>query len=149
VTTLFEACRDTSHELLLEVIPPKDLPSDDSTVALALQRFYELGVNPDWWKLPSATPQGWSNMRQVIERNDPHCRGIVLLGLDAPPDELEASFAVAAKQPLCKGFAVGRTIFGTTAEDWFAGRLDDAAAVDRMAANYRHLIEVWQKLRRA
>ena len=147
VTTLFEACRETSHELLLEVIPPKDLPADDGTVSRALQRFYELGVFPDWWKLPSASEQGWANIQAVIQAHDPHCRGILLLGLDAPPEELEASFAVAARQPLCKGFAVGRTIFGTTAEDWFAGRLDDAAAVDRMAANYRHLIDTWQRLR--
>ena len=147
VTTLFEACRETSHELLLEVIPPKDLPTDDDTVSRALQRFYELGVFPDWWKLPSASEQGWANIQAVIQAHDPHCRGILLLGLDAPPEELEASFAVAARQPLCKGFAVGRTIFGTTAEDWFAGRLDDAAAVDRMAANYRHLIDTWQRLR--
>ena len=147
VVTLFEACRETSHELLLEVIPPKDLPTDDDTVSRALQRFYELGVFPDWWKLPSASDQGWANIQAVIQAHDPHCRGILLLGLDAPPEELEASFAVAARQTLCKGFAVGRTIFGTTAEDWFAGRLDDAAAVDRMAANYRHLIDTWQRLR--
>ncbi len=147
VVTLFEACRETSHELLLEVIPPKDLPADDSTVSRALQRFYELGVFPDWWKLPAASPEGWGHVQQVIRNNDPHCRGILLLGLDAPAEELQASFAVAARQPLCKGFAVGRTIFGTTAEDWFAGRLDDAAAVDRMAANYRNLIDIWRNLR--
>jgi 5-dehydro-2-deoxygluconokinase len=147
LSTLFEACRETSHELLLEVIPPKDLPADDGTVARALQRFYELGIFPDWWKLPSASPDGWANVQQVIERHDPHCRGIVLLGLDAPLEELEASFAVAAKQPLCKGFAVGRTIFGAAAAEWFAGRLDDDGAVDRMAANYRHLIDLWHALR--
>ena len=44
-----------------------------------------------------------------------YCRGVLLLGLDAPQAELEASFALAARQPVCKGFAIGRTIFGAPA----------------------------------
>ena len=32
----------------------------------------------------------------------------MVLGLNAPEAELAASFALAAKQPLVKGFAVGR-----------------------------------------
>ena len=33
-------------------------------------------------------------------------------GLDAPEAELKAAFARAARVPWCKGFAIGRTIFG-------------------------------------
>jgi 5-dehydro-2-deoxygluconokinase len=46
-----------------------------------------------------------------------------------------------------KGFAVGRTIHGEAGFDWLAGRIDDAAAVSRMAANYRRLCGIWDEAR--
>ena len=73
----------------------------------------------------------------------------MVLGLDAPEAELAASFTIAAGFDLVRGFAVGRTIFGQVARDWFAGRIDDAAAVTEMAARYRRLCEVWDHARAA
>ena len=40
---------------------------------------------------------------------------------DAPEDELVAAFRTAAEVPIVKGFAVGRTIFGSAAQSWLAG----------------------------
>lgn len=78
----------------------------------------------------------------------PHrARGIVVLGLDAPEDELAASFAVAAGFPLVKGFAVGRTIFGSVARAWFEGDLSDAEAVAEMARRYDRLCGIWDAAR--
>ncbi|MFQ6017372.1 MAG: 5-dehydro-2-deoxygluconokinase [Kiloniellaceae bacterium] len=150
VASLQEACRATRHELLLEVIAGKSGDVESDTVAAVLSRFYDLGVYPDWWKLEApADARTWANISGVIKARDPYCRGVLLLGLDAPAERLEAAFALAAAQPLCKGFAVGRTIFGAVAEDWFGGRLDDAGAVDRMARNYRRLIDTWRAYRPA
>jgi len=145
ILTLFDACRRTAHEFLLEVIPPKDLSRDDNTLARAIERIYGLGVYPDWWKLPTLTETqaAWTAITETIERRDPLCRGVVLLGLDAPMDGLAASLRLAAKQPLCKGFAVGRTIFGAAADAWFAGDLGDDAAVAMMRNAYAALIEIW------
>jgi 5-dehydro-2-deoxygluconokinase len=56
---------------------------------------------------------------------------------------------VAARVRLCRGFAVGRSIFGATARAWFAGELDDARAVGDMADCYQRLIGHWQGARRA
>ncbi|NBQ28208.1 MAG: 5-dehydro-2-deoxygluconokinase [Rhodobacteraceae bacterium] len=81
------------------------------------------------------------------ERHDPHTRGIVVLGLDAPEVELAASFALAAKQPLVKGFAVGRTIFGQAARDWMQGKITDDAAVETMVGNFSRLCEIWDAAR--
>jgi 5-dehydro-2-deoxygluconokinase len=148
VLALAEAARRTGHELLLEVIPSRSAaPVDERTLARALARFYELGVHPDWWKLPDPGSQAaWDAITAVIERHDPHCRGVMLLGLDAPEAELERSFALAARQPICKGFAIGRTIFGKPAEAWLKGEIDDAEAVERMAAAYARLIATWERL---
>ena len=55
--------------------------------------------------------------------------------------------ARAARQPICKGFAVVRTIFGRPAETWMRGEIDDAEAVRRMATSYARLISAWEALR--
>ena len=145
---LFAAARRNRLEFLLEVIPSRVGRVDDATTALVIQHFYDIGVFPDWWKLePFRSETAWQAAVSAIERNDPHTRGIVVLGLDAPADELAASFALAARQPLVKGFAVGRTIFGQPARDWMAGRIDDATAVARMAESYGALCAVWDKAR--
>ncbi|MCB1376582.1 MAG: DUF2090 domain-containing protein, partial [Rhodobacteraceae bacterium] len=83
----------------------------------------------------------------AIERHDPRTRGIVILGLDAPESELAESFALAARQPLVKGFAVGRTIFGQVARNWLAGRIDDEESVVTMAENFNRLCKIWDSAR--
>ncbi|MGD9510705.1 MAG: PfkB family carbohydrate kinase, partial [Geminicoccaceae bacterium] len=146
VLILADASRRTGHDLLLEVIPSKsEAPVDERTLARAMRRLYELGVYPDWWKLPHpGSDTAWRNLGEAIEDHDPHCRGVLLLGLDAPETELFAAFAMARRHPACKGFAVGRTIFGKVAEGWFAGRINDQQAIQAMSAAYRRLIDAWE-----
>jgi 5-dehydro-2-deoxygluconokinase len=145
---LFDACRKTRHELLIEVIIPSGMPIDAHTVARAISRIYEIGVRPDWWKLqPSVNSAAWRNIESAIARADPYCRGIVLLGLSAPPSELISSFAAAAPFKIVKGFAVGRTIFEQPARDWFRGEVGDEAAVQQMAANLAMLVSAWRHTR--
>jgi 5-dehydro-2-deoxygluconokinase len=146
--TLARACHVTGHELLVEVIPPTEARSDARTLARALAQVYEVGVFPDWWKLPP--PDGdaaWRELVAVIERHDPHCRGVLLLGLGAAEAELAESFRIAAAQPLCKGFAIGRSIFADAAARWFAGALDDAGVIEQVAIRYQRLIERWCEAR--
>jgi 5-dehydro-2-deoxygluconokinase len=148
VKRLWEASRRNGLEFLLEIIPSKVGPVDDTTTATLIRQFYELGVYPDWWKLePMTSRAAWANAIAAIEAHDAHTRGIVVLGLDAPEAELGASFATAAGFPLVKGFAVGRTIFGSVARDWMAGTVTDAAAVAEMARRYARLCAVWDEAR--
>jgi 5-dehydro-2-deoxygluconokinase len=122
---------------------------DAMTTPRVIQRFYDLGIYPDWWKLePFKTEEAWAAAVGTIEKNDPRTRGIVVLGLDAPAAELAASFALAARQPLVKGFAVGRTIFGQVAREWMKGDLGNAEAVARMATLYDGLCGVWDAARK-
>jgi len=150
VKRLWHASRRNGLEFLLEIIPSKVGAVDDMTTATLIQQFYDLGVYPDWWKLePFKSAAAWQNAVDAIERNDPYTRGIVVLGLDAPEAELAASFAMAAKQPLVKGFAVGRTIFGDAARAWMAGNIGDAEAIDMMRGRYQRLCEIWDQARAA
>ncbi|MDN5569174.1 MAG: PfkB family carbohydrate kinase, partial [Paracoccus sp. (in: a-proteobacteria)] len=150
VGKLYASARRNGLDFLLEVIPSKVGPVDDDTPATLITQFYAAGIFPDWWKLePLTSHQAWSNAIAAIETHDRNTRGIVVLGLDAPEDQLAASFAVAAEFELVRGFAVGRTIFGNVARDWLAGRIDDAQAVSQMAVRYDRLCRVWDDARAA
>ncbi len=134
------------RRLVLEVIcPANQHPVDDSTLPRAMRRFYNLGVHPDWWKVEPQSTTGWDAVARVIDDCDPHCKGIVLLGLDAPEDQLREGFRAASGAPYMKGFAVGRSIFGQPARAWFAGELDDAGARADIARRYRRMVELWRQ----
>ena len=149
IVRLFHACRATRHELLLEVIASKHGPVDASTIARVIDHVYDLGVYPDWWKLePAADAEAWRNIEAAIRRRDPHCRGVVLLGLSAPTEELLASFAAAAPSGIVKGFAVGRTIWHDVAAAWLKAEIGDAAAIDALACNFATLVDAWRVARR-
>ncbi|MDI5933338.1 bifunctional 5-dehydro-2-deoxygluconokinase/5-dehydro-2-deoxyphosphogluconate aldolase [Halomonas kalidii] len=148
VVELYRACCESGHELLLEVIPPRDLVSDDDTYLNAMQRFYNLGVQPDWWKLPPQTPAAWRRIADLLAARAPHCRGVVMLGLDAPAEELKKGIMDSAGAEACKGFAVGRTIFGEPSRRWLRGDYDDEQLIEAVKANYLELVETWQARQR-
>jgi 5-dehydro-2-deoxygluconokinase len=146
--TLYEAARKVGRELLLEIIAGKHGTLDDMTIARALEEHYALGIKPDWWKLePQASSKAWENISAVIAKHDPWCRGVVLLGLDAPEEELAKGFAAVAPHRIVKGFAVGRTIFSAAAQQWLRGGLTDEAAIADMASRFASLVAIWNKVR--
>jgi 5-dehydro-2-deoxygluconokinase len=89
--------------------------------------------------------QAWKYIGDVIARNDPYCRGIVLLGLEAPEAELAKAFDAAAGQPAVKGFAIGRTIFNDVAKDWLAHRMKDDEAIAAMTERFGKLVDLWKR----
>jgi 5-dehydro-2-deoxygluconokinase len=148
IQRLFAASRRNRLEFLLEIIPSRVGGTEDTTVARLIRRFYEIGVFPDWWKLePMRTDAAWSGTVRAIEEHDPHTRGIVVLGLGQSEADLAESFRMAARYPLVRGFAVGRTIFAETARAWMTGNMDDQAAVTAMAGNFRRLCAIWDAAR--
>ena len=145
VTEVYQACCKSGHELLLEVILPSDVAKDDALYIRSLQRFYDLGIKPDWWKLPALASDSWNDVTAVVTERDPYCRGVVILGLDAPQAELKAGFDATVGHDIVKGFAVGRTLFGDPSRQWLAGNIDDATLIDNIKLNYHSLIELWRQ----
>ena len=149
IVRLARAARANGLELLLEVIASGEGPMADGTTAEVIQRFYDLGVRPDWWKIePMAGDDAWSLACGAVERNDPWCRGVVVLGRGESEERLAESFVAAARHEAVKGFAVGRTIFAPAARAWLAGEMDDGAAVADMAARYGRLCAAWDRVAR-
>ena len=145
VKELYFACIQSGHQLLLEVIPPSEYEMDEEIIPTVLKRFYDLEIKPDWWKLPALKDKSWVQVSDVINSYDPHCQGVLLLGLSAPIDTVRESFSVAAKYNICKGFTVGRTIFYEPAKLWMQHKISDQELVDFVSTNYNELIQSWKK----
>jgi 5-dehydro-2-deoxygluconokinase len=147
ILRLYDACRATSHELLLEIVPPEGAQVGAGEWRRTLQAIYDLGVKPDWWKLPGPLDDTvWDAYEGAIGANDRFCRGVLLLGLDAPLPEIVRQFAAAAGRRLCRGFAIGRTIWWDAAARWFAGEIDDATARLEIERRYDVLVAAWRRV---
>jgi len=147
---LFAAARRNRLEVLLEVVPSRIGPVAADTVARIVHRVHDRGLRPDWWKLePMTSEAAWSLGCAAIAERDPHVRGVVVLGLGEGEAALAESLRMAARQPLVRGFAVGRTIWAEAARGWFAGRTGDAEAVADMADRFARLCRHWDAARAA
>ncbi|GAO22945.1 transferase kinase protein [Alicycliphilus sp. B1] len=144
----WEATRESGHELLLEVIPPRGMPGDagEATVR-AIRRLYDLGFRPEWWKVGAMAARHWQALDALVQERDPYCRGAVILGLSQPLDQLVAGFAEARVSRIVRGFMIGRSVWAEASREWLAGRIGDAEFQSRVAANFRQLIEGWRAAR--
>lgn len=143
----YDAARKVGRELLVEIIASRHGAIADDSTARVLAEVYDAGIKPDWWKLePQMSGSAWAAIDKVIESRDPFCRGVVLLGLDASQEALEAGFAAARNARSVRGFAVGRTIFAESAKLWLAGRMTDDEAVSDMARRFGALVDIWERL---
>ena len=148
VLDAYKASRESGREFLLEIISSKHGPVTSSTVSDVMDRMYEIGVYPDWWKLePAIDADTWKNISSVIERNDPHCHGILILGLAGNADDIVDCFHTTTDYPRIKGFAVGRTIFQSPAQDWLMGQIDDEEVILQLKQNFEFLINGWRSTR--
>ncbi|NMZ24909.1 5-dehydro-2-deoxygluconokinase [Pseudomonas proteolytica] len=145
---LYQAAQTSGHELLLEVVPPKDHPSTYPDVLYrSLKRLYNLSIYPAWWKIEAQTAEQWRKLDELIEERDPYCRGVVLLGLNAPADSLAEGFQQASQSRTCRGFAVGRTIFQEPSRAWMAGEIDDETLIQQVQQTFEQLIQAWRSAR--
>ena len=145
VLQLYDACLANDRRLLLEVQATPGTTYDGESVARLIGRFYEIGVRPEWWKIPpDPDPAVWARIGDVVRRHDPYCAGLLVLGQAMEEERLAESFAAAASEPLCRGFAIGRSIYGEPARRWLAGEIDDEELVSSVAERYGRMNALWQ-----
>jgi 5-dehydro-2-deoxygluconokinase len=145
ILQLYDACVKNDRLLLLEVQAPSGTSYDQNGMVGLLERFYEIGVRPDWWKLPpNKEPDVWERIGDVVREFDPQCAGVLVLGQALGEEDLAELFDAAASEPRCNGFAIGRSIYGAQARRWLAGEIDDSELVSSVAEGYEHMIALWQ-----
>ena len=145
VKTLYQACFASGHELLLEIVPPRSKYRSADTVPKSLERFYNLGVYPDWWKLPPLNADSWGQIDKLIQNRHRECHGILILGLDAPMEKIAKAFEDVSSYSVIKGFAIGRAIFAKPSEMWLEGKIDDLAYIEAIKENYLKVVALWQQ----
>ena len=142
---LWNAVSASGHELLLEIIPPEETLELGESLHRSLERLHDIGLRPDWWKLPCMRRASAERLDALLAARAPHCRGIVVLGLDAPIEELAEAFGAFRGLARVRGFAVGRSIFGEPARRWLAGESDAATLRREVGDNYERVIDAWQR----
>ena len=144
--SLYRSCRQNNLEFLLEIITSKECEANDEDILNVVNNIYRIGVRPDWWKLePLKEKENWLKLEELIFKWDKFCRGVLLLGLDRPINKLDVCFKLAKSSKIVKGFAVGRSIFGKVAENWFSGKISNSDAIELMSKNFIKLCNLWNK----
>jgi 5-dehydro-2-deoxygluconokinase len=145
VLQLYDACIKNDRRLLLEVQSPPAIGYGENDVVEFLQRFYEIGVRPNWWKVPpNKDPEVWKRIGDIVREHDPYCAGVLVLGQALGEEDLGEFFAAAASEPRCNGFAIGRSIYGADARRWLAGEISDEKLISSVAERYTRMGSLWQ-----
>lgn len=141
---LSDASSVSGHHLLIELID-KEQHLHLENVRIMIEACYQKGVKPSWWKLQAIDdPTSWAKIEEAIEANDPHMQGVLLLGENRPLQEMGDLFAKIGLQcPKVKGFAIGRTIWGDVAEQWFQRKISDEVAISEVANKFTYLVNRW------
>jgi 5-dehydro-2-deoxygluconokinase len=149
IAELWEATRASGHELLLEIIPPREHTppgTADAATLRAIQRLYNVGVKPEWWKLAPMSEASWQALDGLVAQRDPHCRGAVILGLNQPLATLAEGFTQATA-PVVKGFMVGRSLWCEPGTAWLQNRIGDDTLIEQVVANFAKLVQAWRSSR--
>lgn len=86
-------------------------------------------------------------LSDIINNYDPYCWGILLLGLNQNTKTLKKQFQFepAQQYPICKGFAIGRSIFQVWSRKWLQGKINNDQYIQGVEKNYTELISLWDQ----
>ncbi|MCS5710118.1 PfkB family carbohydrate kinase [Candidatus Berkiella aquae] len=141
---LHHVCRNTKHALLIDLVMPMNSLLTAKTHAHILQRFYELGIYPDYWQVSMPRDQrSWENIHNVIQDNAPFCQGIIVNAAFASLEQLPTLIDICGKEKICQGLVVGRGLFQHCVEQWFAKKIDDQMLVHLISDALRQTANLW------
>jgi len=117
-------------------------------VVQVVEYLQDHGVEADVWKLEGLDTR--EDAERVVAaarrggRDDVRC---IVLGRDAPEEQLDHWLRTAAPVDGFVGFAIGRSNWEEPLEDVVREHLDTEAAEQLIAANYRHFVDTWLEAR--
>ena len=145
LTSLYQACRDTHHALLIDITPPTNSLITASTLGHIMQRFYDLGIYPDWWQFASPRDQrSWDSIQRVIEDNDPDCLGTFVQLPATSHEQLSIILEQAIRQPICKGVVLGKNMIQPILEQWLSQKIADHIFVEQVKPIFQQIINLWK-----
>jgi myo-inositol catabolism protein IolC len=152
---LHEAGRPFLVELLVPGTDEQQASVDDydrdlrpDLVVQVLEYLQDHGVEADVWKLEGLDER--ADAERVVATARRGGRGgvqCIVLGRDAPTEQLDHWLRTAAPVDGFVGFAIGRSNWEEPLEDVVRQHLDTDAAEQLIAANYRHFVDTWLEAR--
>lgn len=144
--SLYQACHDTNHALLVDIITlSTNSLITASTLSHIMQRFYELGIYPDWWQFASPADQrSWDSIHRVIEDHDPDCLGVFIQMPTIAIDQINIILDQIIKQPLCKGVVIGKTLIQPALEQWLSQKIADHIFIEQIKPLFQQITALWQ-----
>ncbi|WIB77141.1 DUF2090 domain-containing protein [Curtobacterium sp. MCPF17_002] len=153
------ALHDAGRPFLVELLVPgtdeqrasvedydRDLRPD--LVVQVLEYLQDHGVEADVWKLEGLDER--ADAERVVataRRGGRDAVQCIVLGRDAPQEQLDHWLRTAASVDGFVGFAIGRSNWEEPLEDVVREHLDTEAAEQLIAANYRHYVDTWLETR--
>lgn len=153
------ALHDAGRPFLVELLVPgtddqkasvddydRDLRPD--LVVQVLEYLQDRGVEADVWKLEGLDAR--EDAERVVataRRGGRDAVQCIVLGRDAPEEQLDHWLRTAAPVDGFVGFAIGRSNWEEPLEDVVREHLDTEAAEQLIAANYRHFVDTWLEAR--
>ena len=113
----------------------------------AILQLQNGGVEADIWKIEGISDREACNEIATLARREGRDRvSCVVLGRGASDDKVDEWLRAGAGLPGYEGFAIGRSIFAESVKAYAADPegFDRAAAVEKIAQNYRRFIDVYE-----
>jgi myo-inositol catabolism protein IolC len=153
------ALRDAGRPFLVELLVPgtdeqqasvgdydRDLRPE--LVVQVLEYLQDHGVEADVWKLEGLDrTEDAERVVATARRDGRDAVQCIVLGRDAPEEQLDHWLRTAAPVDGFVGFAIGRSNWEEPLEDVVRQGLDTEAAEGLIAANYRHFVDTWLEAR--
>lgn len=111
----------------------------------AIEEIRQHGVEPDIWKIEGLDRRRSCELLAELTRRDGRDEVVsVVLGRGADDDAVAHWLRQGAPVPGYAGFAIGRSIWRAEVDAWREGSLAEDAAADRIAANFRKFIDIYE-----
>jgi myo-inositol catabolism protein IolC len=159
VAAVAAALREAGRPFLVELLVPgtdeqkgsvedydRDLRPD--LVVQVLEYLQDHGVEADVWKLEGLDrTEDAERVVATARRDGRDAVQCIVLGRDAPEEQVDHWLRTAAPVDGFVGFAIGRSNWEEPLEDVVREHLDTEAAEGLIAANYRHFVDTWLEAR--
>ncbi len=112
----------------------------------SVHEIQDAGIEPDVWKIEGLDRrEDCARVSEAVRRDGRDAVGCIVLGRGEDDKKVREWLAAAAGVPGYIGFAVGRTTFWDPIKDWRENRIKRDDAVQRIAANYREWVDIFEK----
>ncbi|MGN8049527.1 2-deoxy-5-keto-D-gluconate 6-phosphate aldolase domain-containing protein [Curtobacterium sp. 22159] len=153
------ALHDAGRPFLVELLVPatdeqrarvEDYDRDlrPALVVEVIEYLQDHGVEADVWKLEGLDERADAErVVAAVRRGGRDTVRCIVLGRDAPQEQLDHWLRTAAPVDGFVGFAIGRSNWEEPLEDVVREHLDTESAEGLIAANYRHFVDTWLEAR--